>query len=67
MSDVRAGGHAPPSIESLGTPLAFKVAGPGGEMVDGGAPGELRVRSEIRALEYLGQCFHLFRCSVVAT
>jgi len=51
MSEGRSSGHAVPSIESLGTPLAFKVSGPSEKPADAGAAGELRIRSEVRALE----------------
>lgn len=40
-----------PSIDRLGTPLAFMVSGPADRPADTRTVGELRVRSEVRALE----------------
>lgn len=51
MSDAKSVGHPSPSIESLGTPLAFKVRGPSDRPADAEGKAELRVRSEVRALE----------------
>ena len=51
MSEGRSGGRALSSIESLGTPLAFKVSGPSEQSADAGECAELRVHCEVRALE----------------
>ncbi len=49
MPDGRSEDHAVPSIQSLGTPLAFRVRVPG--LAPAEAPAELRIRSEVRSLE----------------
>jgi uncharacterized OsmC-like protein len=49
MSDGRSEDQPGPSIQSLGTPLTFRVQAP--VSTPGGSPAELRITSEIRSLE----------------
>ena len=51
MSEERSDGGTVPSIERLGTPLAFKVRGGSDQPANNGTAGELRIRCEVRALE----------------
>ncbi len=51
MLDGRPTDHTLPSIERLGTPLAFRVGSSGAGPADAGGLGEIRVWSEFRALE----------------
>ncbi len=51
MSDTRSEGASVPSIQSLGSPLVFRVQAPGFAATDTLAPNELRVRSRVRSLQ----------------
>ncbi len=51
MSIGKSGVRQAPSIENLGTPLAFKVRASSDGPTDSGVAGEIRVRAEVRALQ----------------